>query len=131
MFCIGLLPVPPADVVIGNTPLFFSAQGSVVQNRAEKEAKVETRAGARRRNVTPTGKFHFPRHISNSNHEYEMESMETQDTDTAGKSDGFTYRLDPDRVRTDAEVAVFAEVFQISIEEARRILTAAGRKCQT
>lgn len=60
-----------------------------------------------------------------------MESMETQDTDTAGKSDGFTYRLDPNRVRTDAEVAVFAEVFQISIEEARRILTTAGRKCQT
>ena len=130
MFCIGLLPVPPADVVIGNTPLFFSAQGSVVQDRAEKEAKVETRAGARRRNVTPTGKFHFPRHISVSNHEYVMESMETKDETEAGKSDGFTYRLDPDRVRTDAVIKTFAFVFRISVPEARRILVAAGCRCE-
>ena len=59
-----------------------------------------------------------------------MESMETQDETEAGKSDGFTYRLDPDRVRTDAEVETFAEVFQITVDEARRILKESGRKCQ-
>ena len=59
-----------------------------------------------------------------------MGSMETKGKMAAGKSDGFTCRLDPNRVRTDAEVATFAEVFQIPVDEARRILTATGRKCR-
>ena len=56
MFCIGLLPVPPADVVIGNTPLFFSAQGSVVNDSAVREAKSETKAGAGHLNDAPSGR---------------------------------------------------------------------------
>ena len=56
MFCIGLLPVPPADVVIGNTPLFFSAQGSVVHDGAVKEVKSDNIAGAGHLNDTPSGR---------------------------------------------------------------------------
>ena len=40
------------DVVIGNTPLFFSVQGSVVLGSAEKEAKSDSIAGARYLNDT-------------------------------------------------------------------------------
>ena len=43
------------DVVIGNTPLFFSVQGSVVLGSAEKEAKSDSIAGARYLNDTPSG----------------------------------------------------------------------------
>ena len=53
------------------------------------------------------------------------------DTMTDGKASGFTYHLDPDRIRTDAEVETFADVFQISTDEARRILKESGRKCQS
>ena len=56
MFCIGLLPVPPADVVIGNTPLFFSAQGSVVNDSAVKEAKSDNIAGAGHLYDAPSGR---------------------------------------------------------------------------
>ena len=47
--------MPLSDVVIGNTPLFFSAQGSVVLGSAEKEAKSDRIAGARYLNDTPLG----------------------------------------------------------------------------
>ena len=75
--------------------------------------------------------FHFPRHILCSKPEYIMESMEKKDTRVDGKVSGFTYHLDPNRVRTDAEVETFADVFKISIDEARRILKESGRKCQS
>ena len=51
----GHLPLPLSDVVIGNTPLFFSAQGSVVLGSAEKEAKSDSIAGARYLTDTPSG----------------------------------------------------------------------------
>ena len=57
--------------------------------------------------------------------------METKDAMTDDKAGGFAYHLDPDRIQTDAEVATFAEVFQITVDEAKRILKAAGRKCQS
>ena len=47
--------MPLSDVVIGNTPLFFSVQGSVVLGSAEKEAKSDSIAGARYLNDTPSG----------------------------------------------------------------------------
>ena len=78
-----------------------------------------------------TKNLHFPRHIFAPNHEYLVESMDTKDKMADGKREGFNYRLDPDRIRTDAEVATFAEVFQITVDEAKRILKAAGRKCQS
>ena len=74
--------------------------------------------------------FHFPRHILCSKPEYIMESMEKKDAKAAVGDERFDFHLDPNRIRTDAEVATFAEVFQISVDEAKRILRAAGRKCQ-
>ena len=44
-----------ADVVIGNAPLFFSAQGSVVSTAREKEEKIDGIAGTRYLNDTPSG----------------------------------------------------------------------------
>ena len=61
---------------------------------------------------------------------YLVESMDTKDKIADGKGEGFNYRLDPDRIRTEAEVETFADVFHISSDEARRILKAAERKCQ-
>ena len=78
-----------------------------------------------------TKNLHFPRHILCSKHEYTVENMKTKDMTADDKSSGFAYHLDPDRIRTDAEVATFAEVFQITVDEARRILKASGRKCQS
>ena len=78
-----------------------------------------------------TKNLHFPRHIFAPNHEYLVKSMDTKDKMADGKGEGFNYRLDPDRIRTDAEVATFAEEFQITVDEAKRILKAAGRKCQS
>lgn len=75
--------------------------------------------------------FHFPRHIFAANHEYMVENMDAKDQTADDKAKSFSFRLDPDRIRTEAEVATFAEVFQISVDEARRILKTAGRKCQT
>ena len=51
-----------------------------------------------------------------------MESMKTKDTTADDKSSGFAYHLDPGRIRTDAEIQLFADVFEISVEEARRII---------
>ena len=47
--------MPPTDVVIENTPLFFSAQGSVVNDSAGKEAKSDNIAGAGHLNDAPSG----------------------------------------------------------------------------
>lgn len=60
-----------------------------------------------------------------------MESMEKKDTKAESGDESFNFHLDPNRVRTDAEVETFAEVFKISIDEARRILKESGRKCQS
>ena len=48
--------MPPTDVVIENTPLFFSAQGSVVNDSAVKEAKSDSIAGAGHLNDAPSGR---------------------------------------------------------------------------
>ena len=48
--------MPTRDVVIGNTPLFFSAQGSVVNDSAVKEAKSDNIAGAGHLNDDPSGR---------------------------------------------------------------------------
>ena len=75
--------------------------------------------------------FHFPRHILCSKHEYIMESMEKKDTKAELGDESFDFHLDPNRVRTDAEIQLFADVFSISREEARRIITEAGFRCAT
>ena len=75
--------------------------------------------------------FHFPRHILCSKPEYIMESMEKKDTKAALGDESFDFHLDPNRVRTDAEIQLFADVFSISKEEARRIITEAGFRCAT
>ena len=54
-FYLGVCRCLRQDVVIGNTPLFFSAQGSVVLGSAEKEAESDSIAGARYLNDTPSG----------------------------------------------------------------------------
>ena len=66
--------------------------------------------------------FHFPRHILCSKHEYIMESMKTKDTEVASNDESFDFHLDPNRVRTNAEIQLFADVFSISFDEARQIL---------
>ena len=58
-----------------------------------------------------------------------MEGMEKKDTKADLGDESFDFHLDPNRVRTDAEIQLFAEVFEISVEEARRILTKAGKRC--
>ena len=75
--------------------------------------------------------FHLPRHILCSKHEYIMESMEKKDTKAELGDESFDFHLDPNRVRTDAEIQLFADVFSISREEARRIITEAGFRCAT
>ena len=75
--------------------------------------------------------FRFLRHILYSKHEYIMESMEKQDTKAELGDESFDFHLDPNRIRTDAEIQLFADVFSISREEARRIITEAGFRCAT
>ena len=74
--------------------------------------------------------FHFPRHILCSKHEYIMESMKMKDTETESDDESFDLHLDPNRVRTNAEIQLFADVFSISFDEARQIMIKAGRLCQ-
>ena len=51
--------------------------------------------------------------------------------DTADDMPGrFVRHLDPDRVRTNAEIQLFADVFSLSFAEARWILTKAGKPCE-
>ena len=73
---------------------------------------------------------YFPRHILHSKHEYIMESMEKKDTKVVSNDESFDFHLDPNRVRTNAEIQLFAEVFEISVEEVRRILMRAGKRCE-
>lgn len=73
---------------------------------------------------------HFSRHILSSRHEYRVESMEKKGTETDPNDESFDFHLDPNRIRTLAEIQLFADVFSISFKEARRILTKAGRRCE-
>ena len=73
---------------------------------------------------------YFPRHILPSKHEYRVEGMEKKDTETDLNDESFDFHLDPNRIRTVAEIQLFADVFSISFKEARRILTKAGRRCE-
>ena len=57
--------------------------------------------------------------------------MEKKDTKAELGDESFDFHLDPNRVRTDAEIQLFADVFSISREEARRIITEAGFRCAT
>ena len=73
---------------------------------------------------------HFSRHILSSKHEYRVESMEKKDTEADTSDESFDFHLDPNRIRANAEIQLFADVFSITFEEARRILTKAGRRCE-
>ena len=55
--------------------------------------------------------------------------MEKKDTKAVLGDESFDFHLDPNRVRTNAEIQLFADVFSIAKEEARRILTKAGKRC--
>ena len=74
---------------------------------------------------------YFPRHILPLKHEYRVESMEKKDTEADTNDESFDFRLDPNRVRTVAEIQLFADVFSISFKEARRILIKTGRRCES
>ena len=54
--------------------------------------------------------FHLPRHILCSKPEYIMESMEKKDTKAALGDESFDFHLDPNRVRTDAEIQLFVKL---------------------
>ena len=53
-----------------------------------------------------------------------------KDTETESDDESFDFHLDPNRVRTNAEVQLFADVFSISKEDARRILINTGHQCE-
>ena len=74
--------------------------------------------------------LHFPRHFFVSSGKYVVESMETKDIKAGSSDESFDFRLDPNRVRTNAEIQLFADVFSITFEEAHQILTKAGRRCE-
>ena len=78
-----------------------------------------------------TKNFHSSRHILCSKHEYVMESMKKKDTKAELGDESLDFHIDPNRIRTDAEIQLFADVFSISSDEARQILKKAGRKCQS
>lgn len=84
----------------------------------------------RRTESTVSKNLHFPRHFFVSSGKYVVESMETKDTKAGSSDESFDFRLDPNRIRTVTEIQLFADVFSISFEEARRILTKAGRRCE-
>lgn len=67
---------------------------------------------------------YFPHHISRTSREYVVKSM-----NTTPKDERANFHLDPNRIRTDAEIHLFANVFSISIEEARRILKNVAIRC--
>ena len=73
---------------------------------------------------------YFPRHILPLKHEYRVERMEKKDTEADTSDESFDFHLAPNRIRTVAEIQLFADVFSISFKEARRILTKAGRRCE-
>ena len=57
--------------------------------------------------------------------------MEKKEAEAESSDESFDFYLDPNRVRTNAEIQLFADVFEINVEEARRILMKAGRQCAT
>ena len=57
--------------------------------------------------------------------------MKMEDTEVGSNDESFDFHLDPNRIRTDAEIQLFADVFSISREEARRIITEAEFRCAT
>lgn len=67
--------------------------------------------------------FNFPREISSPNPEYTVDSMNTKETKTKQKGGSFNFHLDPNRIRTDAEIKLFANVFSLPLSTARQILT--------
>ena len=74
--------------------------------------------------------LHFPRHFFGLRGKYVVESMEKKDKEAEPSDESFDFHLDPNRVRTNAEIQLFADVFSITFEEARQILTKAGRRCE-
>lgn len=54
-----------------------------------------------------------------------------KDTETESDDESFDFHLNPTRVRTNAEVRLFADVFSISFDEVRQILKKVGRQCQS
>lgn len=54
-----------------------------------------------------------------------------EDTEVESNDESFDFHLDPNRIRTDVEIQLFADVFSISFDEAREILRKAGGKCQS
>ena len=44
-----------------------------------------------------------------------------KDTEVESNDESFDFHLDPNRIRTVAEIRLFADVFSISFEEARQI----------
>ena len=63
----------------------------------------------------------FSHNKSASSPEYRIVSSECKKTSEP---------LDPNRVFTDAEIRLFADVFSISFAEACQILMKAGRRCE-
>ena len=59
-----------------------------------------------------------------------MERMENKDAKAESRDESFDFHLDPNRIRKVTEIQLFADVFSISFEEARQILTKAGRGCE-
>ena len=62
---------------------------------------------------------------------YRVERMETKNIEEEQTDARSNFHLDPNRVRTEAEIQLFADVFRIGVEEARQILTKAGKRCQS
>lgn len=75
--------------------------------------------------------FDFSREFLPSRCEYMVESMKKKDKELREEDARFGFYLDPNRVRTPAEVSTFAKVFSISKEEARRIIERSGYRCST
>ena len=83
-----------------------------------------------RKKTTFYKNLHFARHFFASRGKYVVESMEKTDTEAESNDASFDFHLDPNRIRTVAEIQLFADVFSISFKEARQILTKAGRRCE-
>ena len=74
--------------------------------------------------------FSFARHILPRRGEYRVERMKTREPEDERRDERFDFHLDPNRVRTDAEIRLFADLFSITVDEARRELAKAGRRCE-
>ena len=74
--------------------------------------------------------LYSPRHFFASRGKYVVERMEKKDAKAESRDESFDFHLDPNRIRKVTEIQLFADVFSISFEEARQILTKAGRGCE-